>query len=140
MSLIDYNSPLVSTATANLAQMVPIVVAAGNDSLDACAGQPSGMGSMDGVVTVGASNSADAMAAFFNRGACVDLFAPGVDTAAADPHNFYGEILFGGTSGASPHVAGVMAKFLSINPTYTPAQLEAALKGKGNDQSTHWPR
>ena len=51
-----------------------VVVAAGNDGSNACYESPA---SATDVVTVGASDNADARAYFSNFGGCVDIFAPG---------------------------------------------------------------
>ncbi|KCZ77210.1 hypothetical protein H311_01782, partial [Anncaliia algerae PRA109] len=92
-------------------------VAAGNDHDDACEYSP---GSSPKVVNVGASDMKNKAAFFSNFGICVDVFAPGVDIYSAWIKNTYR--MNSGTSMASPHVAGVMALFLS-EKIYAPDDL-----------------
>ncbi|KCZ79194.1 hypothetical protein H312_03419 [Anncaliia algerae PRA339] len=92
-------------------------VAAGNDHDDACEYSP---GSSPKVINVGASDMKNKAAFFSNFGICVDVFAPGVDIYSAWIKNTYR--INSGTSMASPHVAGVMALFLS-EKIYAPDDL-----------------
>ncbi|MBR6516595.1 MAG: S8 family serine peptidase, partial [Bacilli bacterium] len=55
----------------------------------------------------------------------VDLFAPGDNIYSTVPTNSYASM--GGTSMAAPHVAGVAALLLSINPNLTTQQLRTAI-------------
>ena len=55
----------------------------------------------------------------------VDLFAPGDNIYSTVPTNSYASM--GGTSIAAPHVAGVAALLLSINPNLTTQQLRTAI-------------
>lgn len=55
----------------------------------------------------------------------VDLFAPGDNIYSTVPTNSYATM--GGTSMAAPHVAGVAALLLSINPNLTTQQLRTAI-------------
>ena len=85
---------------------VAVAVAAGNESADACATSPA---RVPQVLTVTASDVSDAMASFSNGGSCVDLFAPGVRIVSADSRS-NGSTVISGTSMASPHVAGALAR------------------------------
>jgi len=55
-----------------------------------------------------------------------DVSAPGSGTTSTNIGGGYGS--FGGTSGATPHVAGTVALVLSINPNLTPAQVSMIIQ------------
>ncbi|WP_185962680.1 RHS repeat-associated core domain-containing protein [Thalassomonas sp. M1454] len=85
-----------------------VVVQAGNSNADACSETPSFIGSS---ITVGASDINDVTAPFTNWGACVDLFAPGVDVTTFAPINDI--ITISGTSLSAAYVAGLAASYTS---------------------------
>lgn len=100
------------------------VVAAGNDSTDACGTSPS---AEPLALTIASSDSADKQSSFSNHGSCVDLFAPGSSITAAHYNNNTGSQTMSGTSMASPHAAGAAAVLLAASPTMTPADLTQAV-------------
>lgn len=91
-----------------------VVMAAGNESKDACQVSPA---RVVGGLTVGASDSADSLASFSNYGACVDIVAPGVNLLSTYPHGL--QALMSGTSMAAPLASGVW----SLHPDWPVEQL-----------------
>ncbi|CAI5758068.1 unnamed protein product [Candida verbasci] len=88
-----------------------IAVAAGNDNQDACNYSPA---RASGPITVGATTINDAKADFSNFGKCVDVFAPGENIEST--FIWSDTTVMSGTSMASPHVAGLLAYYLSLLP------------------------
>lgn len=122
---------------------VTVVVAAGNDSVNASTTTPA---AYDEVITVsaladfngapgggGASTCTndvdDTFANYSNFGADVDLIAPGTCIRSTYMNGGYSTI--SGTSMASPHVAGAAALYKSVNPGATPAQVKSVLQSTG---------
>ena len=79
-----------------------------------------------GLIEVGASAQNDARASFSSWGPNLDILAPGVNTSAYDPNGATNG--FGGTSAATPIVAGVAALILSLDPQLSAAQVQAILQ------------
>ncbi len=103
---------------------VVFVAAAGNDDRDACQSSPA---RVPEAVTVAASTRRDTRAGFSNKGACVDLFAPGEGIASSWHTGDTAAQTLNGTSMAAPHVAGAAALFLSKNPQARPASVAQTL-------------
>lgn len=93
---------------------IHFAVAAGNDNADSCNYSPA---AAEKAITVGASNIADERAYFSNYGKCNDIFAPGVNVLSTWIGSKYAVNTISGTSMASPHVAGLLAYFLSLQPS-----------------------
>lgn len=124
MSLGGPKSSALNTAVENLSKAgVVVVVAAGNNGTNACNYSPA---SAPSAITVAASTSSDVRASFSNFGKCVDIFAPGQGIKSLVPGG--GTATWNGTSMASPHVAGVVARYLQGNPNATVATITTDIR------------
>ncbi|KAJ5398693.1 hypothetical protein PENPOL_c001G06282 [Penicillium polonicum] len=112
---------------------IHFAVAAGNDNADACNYSPA---AAEKAVTVGASTLADERAYFSNYGKCTDIFAPGLNILSTWVGSEHATNTISGTSMASPHIAGLLAYYVSLVPAkdsayavadITPKQLKATL-------------
>ncbi|MFM9151885.1 MAG: S8 family peptidase [Candidatus Planktophila sp.] len=125
MSLGGPASSTIDGAVKNLiAKGIHVVVAAGNSNTDACTTSPARVAD---AITVGATTNVDARATYSNYGSCVDLFAPG-SAITSTWLGATGTQTISGTSMAAPHVAGTVARFISSNPTLTPAQVGQSIR------------
>ncbi|KAL2002468.1 hypothetical protein VTN02DRAFT_6735 [Thermoascus thermophilus] len=112
---------------------IHFAVAAGNDNADSCNFSPA---AAEKAITVGASTLADERAYFSNYGKCNDIFAPGLNILSTWIGSKYAVNTISGTSMASPHIAGLLAYFISLQPStdsafavdeLTPKKLKATL-------------
>ena len=104
---------LEDAVNAGVEAGVHFAVAAGNDNADACNYSPA---AAENAITVGASTLADERAYFSNYGECTDIFAPGLNILSTWIGSSYATNIISGTSMASPHVAGLLAYFVSLQP------------------------
>ncbi|KAI9822172.1 MAG: serine protease [Phylliscum demangeonii] len=106
---------------------IHFAVAAGNDNADSCAYSPA---AADKAVTVGASTLKDERAYFSNYGKCNDIFAPGLNIQSTWIGSKYATNIISGTSMASPHIAGLLAYLLSLQPAKDSAYAVADITPK----------
>lgn len=133
--------PILNAVVTNaVSQGVLVVSAAGNNGCQAMASwgmnrfcrqgviseQYSASYTLPGLISAGAIDQTRARANFSSWGPNVDLMAPGVNNITYDPAGATNG--FGGTSAATPLIAGVAALVLSINPDLNPEQVQAILQ------------
>ncbi|MDX3342504.1 S8 family serine peptidase [Streptomyces sp. ME02-6979.5a] len=150
MSLGGLDSPGIDPLEAQVNKVsaekgVLFTIAAGNNGPEQ--GTIASPGSAEAALTVGAVDDDDLIADFSSVGPRTgdkavkpDITAPGVSITAAaaagvagqDPPGYHS---LSGTSMATPHVAGAAAILKQKNPTWTGAQLKAALTGSAEGGS-----
>ena len=112
-STIDYAAQYLRDAGGLL------FVAAGNN------GEDPGWPDFTSFISVGATTSSDTRASWSNFGTYIDIVAPGSGVYSTSGASSYGSM--SGTSFASPIAAGVAALLYSINPTFTPQEIEGLI-------------
>jgi subtilisin family serine protease len=125
MSLGGGASSSLDTAVRNsIASGVTYAIAAGNSNVSAASSSPARVVE---AITVGSSTSSDARSSFSNVGSVVDLFAPGSSIRSTWFTSDSATATISGTSMASPHVAGVAARYLQGNPGASPSSVRNAI-------------
>ena len=123
----SYSSTLENAIIAAKNSGVLVVAAAGNDARDSDVSPhyPSAS-TQANVLSIAASNSSDTLAYFSNWGATsVDLAAPGQSILSTYLGGQYAYA--SGTSMATPHVAGMAAMLLAVNPSLSYTQIKDIL-------------
>lgn len=128
MSLGGGKSPALDRAVNGaVAAGIHFAVAAGNDNADSCNYSPAAAAD---AVTVGASTLQDERAYFSNFGPCNDIFAPGLNILSTWVGSKTAVNTISGTSMASPHVAGLLAYLLSLQPDSDSAYFTSVISPK----------
>ena len=96
-----------------------LFVAAGNDGIQ------QSWPDFPSFLAVGATTSTDTKASFSNTGAYIDLVAPGSSVYSTTSSSSYAYM--SGTSFSSPIAGGLAALIYSLNPSFTPEQVESFL-------------
>lgn len=94
-----FSSSLNLAVNNAVAAGITMVVAAGNDSTDACTKSPASAAS---AITVGSTTSTDVASSFSNYGSCVDVWGPGSSITSAWIGSNTATKSISGTSMASP--------------------------------------
>ncbi|KWT94643.1 S8 family serine peptidase [Candidatus Magnetominusculus xianensis] len=105
---------------------IATVIAAGNDKYTDGLNSP---GCISTAVSVGATDSSDAVASYSNSASFLNLLAPGSSILSSIPNGGYGT--WNGTSMATPHVAGAWAVLKQAKPSASVADLLNALISTG---------
>ena len=125
MSLGGGASSALDTAVRNsITSGVTYAIAAGNSNANAGNFSPARVGE---AITVGSSTINDARSSFSNFGSVVDIFAPGSSITSAWATSDTATRTISGTSMATPHVAGVAARYLQTNTGASAATVRNAL-------------
>jgi subtilisin family serine protease len=118
------STALDNAVRRSIAAGVTYGVAAGNSNANASGYSPA---RVTEAITVGATERTDARASYSNWGNLVDIFAPGSGITSSWATSDTATNTISGTSMATPHVVGVVARYLQNNRTATPAQVASAL-------------
>ena len=136
-----HNAYKEEAITYALEHNVTVVVAAGNDGIDANYSCPA---HVEGTITVAAVDFEFRPADFSNYGSVVDIAAPGVDINSSVPRrqSASGYCLSSGTSMSTPHVSACAAMLLDEFSALSPSEVErrltqAAQVPQGWNQAAH---
>ena len=122
-SFSGFNSSAIESAAKYAHDKGALVCfAAGNSGVDMTVGYPD----TTNIVVVGATTASDSLASWSNYGKPIDVVAPGVNILTTTMGGGYGS--GSGTSFASPIVAGLAALVYSVNPNFSPNDVEQIIK------------
>ena len=112
---------------------VVVIAAAGNDGTGPGGSDPPANypGALADVVAVASLDANTVVSSFSSRGAYVDVAAPGGSILSTVRTGGWARM--SGTSMATPHVAGVVAVLLAVEPDLAPAEVRARLAASAQD-------
>lgn len=122
-----FSQTLMDAIVATRDAGIIFVAAAGNESNnnDASPTYPATY-EVENIISVAATDNKDGIASFSNYGTrSVHVAAPGVRVFSTVKDGGYDT--YSGTSMATPHVSGIAALLLSVNPTWTFSEIKARL-------------
>jgi aqualysin 1 len=123
------STSLDSAVNNSINSGVTYAIAAGNSNTNASNSSPA---RVSAAITVGSSTSGDARSSFSNFGSVVDIFAPGSSITSAWSTSNTAINTISGTSMATPHVAGVAARYLQTHTTASAATVRNAIVNAAN--------
>ena len=126
-----YSAILENAIDYALSKNVPIIVSAGNESIDTKNSYPA---SEEKVIVVTATDKNDQIASFSNTGNSIDFSAPGVDIISSIPGGQFASA--SGTSMATPFVTGIVAMLKLEDPFRSVQDIELLLKKYAEDRGT----
>ncbi len=118
------NTALDTAVRNSIASGVSYTVAAGGSATDAGNFSPARVVE---ALTIGASGPGDCLSSSTNRGAVIDMFAPGVGINGPWATGDTATATLSGSSLSAPHVAGAVGMYLQDHPTASAAEVSAAL-------------
>jgi len=127
------NQPFKAVVDRLVAANIAVVMSAGNEAYTDAIGAN---GCVSSAIAVGSVTKSNQISDFSNSHEMLDIFAPGSSIVSSVKGNRFD--LMGGTSMASPHVAGAFALLRSAKPSATVSEIFAALTQGG--QSFQDPR
>jgi serine protease len=124
-----------------------VVVSAGNSDVDASNARPA---NCNNVITVAASGQTGARAGYSNYGSLVEITAPGGDfnvgngvaSTLNDGTTIQGGdiyVYYQGTSMAAPHISGLVAMMMQVDPTLTPAAVSQTIQDNARPMPVSCP-
>ena len=142
-------SNLINSAVAYALERDRVVVFATGNEFRTPVDYPARLAVSQAVIAVGATNEWDELKTHTsldgewfwgsNFGDAVSVVAPGVHVYTTDNSGSNGysntdyESAFNGTSSATPHVSGIVALMLSVNPDLTPPEVKDILQETAED-------
>jgi subtilisin family serine protease len=118
------NDALDAAVRGSIASGVSYTVAAGGSASDAGNFSPARVVE---ALTIGASDMQDCLSSSTNRGAVLDMFAPGVNIVGPWGTGDSASMTLSGSSLSAPHVAGAAGIYLEDHPAASAAEVSDAL-------------